>query len=304
VFAGIGCNLLARAKPKLRRPVAKFFRFLHVYAIAVILPSVVFISVAKYSLSDVVGFSNAFVLGFLVMGICFVTAVGISKRVKDNRETTIALALNAGFMNVTYLGFPATYAVLGAKSLGPAALYAMAVGITHIILGTVLMTLASKRKVSAKPLVMSVITFPAVFALLAALLFVVFSAPLPSFIYQPFDSYVAPAFFALMLLLVGYQINLVSPRRYRDELISVGAFRFIISPILTYIFIIALGLNISSDLSPKPALLLSAMPPAVFNLILAHNFKRDTRIYGAMVFYLTMVFLLLVLPVMSVSVLA
>jgi hypothetical protein len=304
VFVGIGFRLASQRHARLKRPVGRFFKFLQAYAISVILPSIVFVAIARCPPTDLVGFSNAFVLGFLVMGICFVSSVCISQRVGDDQQKTIALSLNSGFMNVAYLGFPAVYAVLGPGALGPAALYAMGVGIPHVLLGTVLLTLAAKRRISASSLAISVVSFPAVFALIAALLFVGFGAPIPPFIHEPFNAYIAPVFFTLMLLLVGYQVTLISPKKYRDELLSVGVFRFVISPILTYIFIVALRLDFARDLSPKPALLQSAMPPAVFNLILAHNFGLDTRIYGALVFYLTLASLVFVLPVMSALALA
>lgn len=299
VLAGVALGQLGGRHRALARPLSKFFRFLHSYAIAVILPVVVFFSIARFSPADVLGFSSAFAIGFLVSGICFVGSVLISGRVGEDRERTVALALASGYMNVAYLGFPAVYSLLGPGALGPAALYAMGVGIPHVILGTVLFTLLSKKRVEARALILSVISFPAVFALLAALLFVALGAPIPVAFYTPFDELIAPLFFALMLLLVGYQTVLTDPREYRDELISVGAFRFVISPVLAYIFVVAFGLDFGRDLSPKPSVLQSAMPPAVFNLILAHNFKRDVRLYGALTFYPTLFFLFVVLPVLS-----
>lgn len=265
----------------------------------VVLPLVVFFSIAKHPPSTIIGFSNALVIGFLVSSICFILAVAISTRSHDSRETAVAFSLNSGYMNVTYLGFPAVYAVFGSAALGPATLYAMGVGVPNLLLGTALLTLLSNRRISGRSLALSVISFPAVFALIAALLFVAFSAPIPSLLYEPFDHFVAPVFFALMLLLAGFQITLVSPRKYWEELISVGVIRFLLSPAIAYALILALGLSFTTDMSPKPALLQSAMPPAIFNLILAHNFKQNTKLYGALVFYLTLVFLFGVLPVIS-----
>jgi len=40
------------------------------------------------------------------------------------------------------------------------------------------------------------------------------------------------------------------------------------------------------------------MPPAIFNIILAYNFKLDLKLYGAMVFYSTFVSLFVALPIM------
>ncbi|MEW6222592.1 MAG: AEC family transporter [Candidatus Hadarchaeota archaeon] len=274
------------------------FKFLNNFAIWVILPVVVFISTARYTSGQILGFGNALLLGFIGAGVCFVSAVVISNMAREDKKTTVAMTLNSTFMNTTYLGFPTVYVLLGSAALGPAALYAIGIGTLHIIFGTAMASLISKRRLTSRDVAMTVLTFPAVFALIAALVFVAFQAPLPDIVKNTFDTYLAMPFFALMLLLVGYQIPLVNPRRYFGQLATVGSLRFLVCPLVSYLFILILGLNLRTDLSPRPALLLSAMPPAVFNIILAHNFKLDMKLYGALVFYLTLAFLFVALPLL------
>jgi hypothetical protein len=286
---------------KLKRVLPEFFKTLNIFTIWIILPSIVFISIVKYPGRQFLEFGNALLLAFVVLGVCFVSTVVLSYITKENRKTTIALVLNSSFMNVVYIGFPVVYAVLGPEFLGPAALYAMGIGIPHLILGTTLASLAAKRRITLRLVAMSILTFPAAFALIAALLFVGFQAHIPPIIPNAFDKYVAPFFFIIMLSVVGFQIPLVNPRRYTKQLVSVGAFRFIVAPIITYLMILAFGLSLGDAPVPSsapPAFLLSAMPPALFNVILAHTFGLDTKLYGALVFYLTWVSLLLVLPIM------
>jgi predicted permease len=280
------------------RALDKIFKILNAFAIWVILPVVVFISTARYNASQILGFGNALLLGFISVGVCFVSAVVFFHFTKDDRKTTIAVVLNSAFMNVTYLGFPAVYALLGTdpRYMVAAALFAMGAGTLHVIFGTVLASSAAKKRLTPRTVVITVVSFPAVFALIAALLFVAFNAPIPGIVVTTFDTYLAMPFFALMLMLVGYQIPLVNPRKYSRHLATVGTLRFVISPLVTYLAIVALGLNFTTDFAPKAALLLSAMPPAVFNVILAHNFKLDEKFYGAIVFYLTLISIFLVLP--------
>ena len=275
----------------------KVFKLLNAFALWVILPVVVFISTARpETAARILGFGNALLLGFISVGVCFVSAVAFSYLTKDDRKTTIAVVLNSAFMNVTYLGFPAVSLLLGANYMGAAALFAMGVGTLHVIFGTVLASSAAKKRLTPRAVVITVVTFPAVFALIAALLFVAFNAPIPSIVGTTFDAYLAMPFFALMLMLVGYQIPLVNPRKYSRHLATVGMLRFILSPLVTYLVIFILGLNFSTEFTPKASLLLSVMPPAVFNVILAHNFKLDDKFYGAIVFYLTLISIFLVLP--------
>ncbi len=303
VFLGVGLRIVAGRDSRLSGPLKKTFNFLNALVIWVILPSVVFVSIARYTGGELFGFINAFILAFLTLGFCFVSSVVLSLRAKDDRNKTIALALNSSFMNVTYLGFPAVYVMLvprmGPDAMASAALYGMGVGIPNIIFGTMLASTAAKKKITSRTVIMKILTFPAAFALVAALLFVGFNAPIPSVVHQTFNTYLTLPFFAIMLIVVGYQVPIVNPRKYFGELLTVGSFRFLISPLLTFVVIALLGLDIVTDKTPKPSLLQSAMPPAVFNMILATKYKLDTKLYGALVFYLTLFSLLVVLPVIS-----
>jgi hypothetical protein len=200
-------------------------------------------------------------------------------------------------MNVTYLGLPVVYALLGSGGLGPASLYAMGIGIPHLVFGIMLASSAAKKRVTLGSLIETVVTFPAAFALIVALLFVGFGAPLPDVVRDFFDANLAKIFFALMLLVVGYQMVIIKPRKYAGLLTTVGAIRFLICPLVTYIGILALGLKMS-DLTPMPALIQAAMPPAIFNMILAYNYNLDRKLYGALIFYLTLISLFVVLPLL------
>ena len=310
VLLGKGARIVTGRIKILARPARIGFRFLNVFVLWVVLPVVVFVSIARYSFGEILGFGNALVLAFVGMGVCFVSAVALSHVAKDDRKTTVAIALNSAFMNVAYLGLPLVYALtahapprpeLGPTwGLGPATLFAMGIGIPHLILGVTLASSAAKKRVTPGFVLENVITFPAAFALIVAMLFVGFGATVPRVVIGTFDSILAIPFFALMLLLVGYQMPLVSPRKYVGELATVGALRFLVCPIVTYVMILMLGLHIGGpqpDLTPKPALIQSIMPPAVFNIILAHNYKLDVKLYGAIVFYLTLVSLFIVMPV-------
>ena len=274
------------------------FHYLYMLILWVMLPTVVFVSIARYTLRAILGFSSAVVFAFVGLGVCFVLAVGLSALMHYNRKTTIAVTLNSAFMNVTHLGLPLVYAMVGIGGLGPASLYAVAIGIPHLVLGVAFAASAGKRRVSPRFVVENVLVFPATIALITAMLFVGFHAHLPDVVRETFDVYLAKPFFALMLIFVGYQMPLVNPRKYASKLATVGVIRFLVCPLVVFALIGIVGLNIATDISPKPALIQSLMPPAIFNIFLAYNFKLDLKLYGAMVFYLTFVSLFVALPLM------
>lgn len=171
----------------------------------------------------------------------------------------------------------------------------MAIGIMHLTFGVALATSATGKKVSVREIVLGVLTFPAAFVLIVALLFAFLAHP-PYSIQPAFDYLAKPSFF-LMLLLVGYQIPLVNPRKYARPLATVSIIRFVVCPLATWLAISVFGWAWAIQ-TTKPALIMAAMPPAVFNVIIAHKFKLDLKLYGALVFYLTIVSLFVALPLL------
>ncbi len=298
LFTGFFIRIISTRIKRIEQITKLCFRYLNMFVLWGALPAVVFFSIARYSLIQILGFGNAIFLASIGLGACFVSSMVISHIAGDSKETTIALVMNSAFMNVSYLGLPVIYALLGIEGLGPGALYAMMIGVLHLIFGVAMASHASKKRLGLGSLIEHVVTFPAAFALIVALLFVGLGAPIPTAARDFFDVYLAKPFFALMLVVVGYQMHIVNPRKYFGLLGMVGAIRFLVSPLVTYLGVIMLGLSVAADITPKPALIQSVMPPAIFNLILASNYKLDPKLYGALFFYLTLVSLLIALPVL------
>jgi predicted permease len=265
----------------------------------VMLPAVVFISIAWQSLTDIIGLAPVVALAFVGFGICFFLAIAASSMMHVDKKMAAAVAMNSAFMNVTYLGLPVVYAIFGTSgAMAAASIYAMIIGVFHLTLGVAFVTSSTGKKVSARSISYGVLTFPAAFVLIIALLFVGLRGVPPIAIRTPLD-YIAKPSFALMLLLVGYQMPLVNPRKYASALTVTGAIRLLICPLITYICIILFGLSATAPFA-KTALIMAAMPPAVFNVYLAHNFKLDLKLYGTIVLYLTFISLFLALPLMMI----
>ncbi len=283
--AGIALQRVKAAKP--------VFRVINLVVIWVMLPAIVFSSIAYQSPTRILG--AAVPLAFLGLGVCFILSMAVARAMRLDKKASTAIVLNASFMNVTYLGLPIVYALGG--DLGPASLYAMAIGITHLTFGVAMATSAAGKKVSLRSIVLGVLTFPAAFTLIVALLFVGFRALPPTDMKIALDYLAKPSFF-LMLLFVGYKIPPINPRKYLSSLATVGIIRSLICPIVTYLCIMALpGIEIGGP-TAKAALIMAAMPPAVFNMVIANKFKLNLKLYGALVFYLTLVSLFLALPLM------
>lgn len=268
------------------------FRGINWLVIYIMFPALVFSAVASKSPAYIAQLGSAAVLASVVLGCCAIASLAISSALWLDRKTSVTLMLNACFMNCVYIGFPVVYLLLGDAGLAPASIFVLIIGIMHLTVGVALAAGGSGKRISARRLADSVLSFPPAFALIVALVMVYLGAALPSGVFTTLDYIGKPAMF-LMLLFVGYQLPLVNPRKYAPTLTAVGLIRFILSPLVILVGIKTLGIG---EFIGKSALILAVMPPAVFNLMLARNFNLDLRLYGAVVFYLTFVSLLAAIP--------
>ncbi|MEM2865544.1 MAG: AEC family transporter [Candidatus Hadarchaeales archaeon] len=279
----------------LRPLTAPFFRLLEALIMCAILPITVLVSIARYSPSELLGGLGAMWMAILAVGACFLFSAGLCLLAGLKRERTVGVVLNSAFMNVGHLGLPLVYALLGTEYLLPASFYAVAVAVPNLVVGVfMLSSLSGKRK----HLLDYLTGFPPLLALLCASAFVALGTPLPEEVGSFFDAYLAGPFFFLMLLFAGYCLEVVKPGKYKEELLVIGSARFLLSPAITILAMMLLDLNFTSDLSPKPSLLLSLMPPAAFNLILAHTYRSEEGLYGAAVMFLTLFSLFLLFPLL------
>ncbi|KXB04223.1 hypothetical protein AKJ48_03255 [candidate division MSBL1 archaeon SCGC-AAA261O19] len=208
--------------------------------------------------------------------------------------------MNASFMNYTFLGLAVVYVIGGAlpsvtavEALGMASIYAVTMGVVHLTVGVALAaSSSSEKKPSLRSITLSILTFPAAFALIVALLFVGFNVTWPMELQSWVDMFANPAVF-LMLLAAGYHMPVVDPRKYLPTISLVGFIRLLVCPLVTYGAIILAGVG---QTVATTALILAAMPPGVFNIILAEKFDLDLELYSATIFYLTLISLFISVP--------
>lgn len=282
IGAGIACRRIRVTK--------LVFEAMNALVIWVLFPVVIFNAIA----------SKGRVFGSPVILACFglaasavFSALAIT-RARIERKRGAMLALSACFMNYAYLGFPLVTLLLGTEGLAIAALYGVVVGIFHLTIGVAFAMGASGKKTNPRLVAGELLAFPPVFAMIIALgLVTILGAPvLPTMVSDILEKLTLPLF-VCMLLIVGYSMQFVNPRKYGRELSITGAVRFVVCPLVTYLGAVLMGVD---PIVRKSAVLLSVMPPALFNIVLAKKFKLDPRFTGAMIFYLTLVSLFVVTP--------
>jgi predicted permease len=259
------------------------FELLRVFTTWIILPLIAFVYVGSLLPTQVATLWGAVMAAVMGVAACFFASCFFVSRLP--KEEGVALVLNSSFTNVAHLGLPVIYAKLGSDFMPPAVLYAVTVAVLNLFLGTLLMHFLITRSPSLRQIFTQTFTFPAVVLLVLALLLVYLHAPLPRDFSDFFTQRVFPVFFLLLLVQVGYHLRIEISRKYARHLPVVAVLRFILCPLVTLAIcrLMELGASVVSS-----SFYLSMMPPAFFNLILAHSLNLDLRPYSLTVFVLTL----------------
>jgi len=289
IGAGIACRRIRATKP--------MFKVIDLLVVWVLFPVVIFNAIVKQERV----FGSPVILACFGLAASAVFSALAITRAHMEKKRGAALALNACFMNYGYLGFPLAALLFGGEGLAIAAVYGVVIGIFHLTVGAAFAVGAAGKKVKSRLVAGELLAFPPVFAMLVALgLVVSLGSPLlPTEISQPLETLTLPLF-VCFLLLVGYDMQFVNPRRYWRELSVAGVVRFVACPIVTYLGAVLMGVDPIRDRPVmQTAVLLSIMPPAMFNIVLARRFKLDLGLTSAMIFYLTLVSLFAVIPLVT-----
>ncbi len=280
----------------------KVFEFLfegiYKLVLILILPALVFGSVAVERPAGILSFGVISALALIGLGATSVVSVVGTHIAGLNREKTTEILINASFMNYTFLGLAVVQSIVGTDGLGHASIYAVTIGVIHLTIGIILTKSSTGREIKPAEILYEILSFPAAFALIVALLFVSFDAAIPYWevARAGMDRYANLASF-IMVLAAAYKMEIGHLRKYLSHIITIGFIRLLICPLVTLGAIEVFGVDWSSPI-PSIALLLSVMPPGIFNVILAERFDLDREAYGSIVFYLTLVSLFVAVPLL------
>lgn len=272
------------------------FEKLYKLVVVLVLPALVFGAIAVERPPGILSFGSISSLALIGLGATSLAGMAGTYIVGLGREKSTEIFINGVFMNYTFLGLAVVQSILGSTALGKASIYAVTVGIIHLTVGMVLTRTSAGKDVKVTQIIYDILTFPAAFLLIVALLFVIFRVPVPyeGLAEAGYDNYANLASF-LMVLATGYKMKIGGFRKYFSTMIGVGFLRLFICPFATWMAIQFFRIEGSVA---QIALLLSVMPPGVFNIILAERFNLDIESYSSTVFYLTLISLLVAVPLL------
>lgn len=225
-------------------------------------------------------------LAFLLMIFLAVVAYIVGKALSLKPATLGAFILVAAVGNTGYLGYTIVSSVYGKSGLVKAFFYDIFGTVVFVFtIGLYIAETYGTHDGKIKKL-KEILTFPALIALVLALLLRNFA--LPAFFLKAV-SYLAKATIPLIMLSVGLSLEAKKAKNYLGLSIFVVVIKLLISPLLAY-FGGLLG-QMSSDLL-KVAVLEASMPSAMLTLVIGRKHKLDTDFIPAAIVITTLLGLL------------
>lgn len=193
------------------------------------------------------------------------------------------LLLNS-FSNAGFLGLPLCWIVFGSQGLYYGSLYVVIVGLIHYSLGIVVAL--REEKAGWTSAIKDTLRFPVFWIFLIIL--VIFNlriTPSP----QIMNAFGIIGQIALFLIMLYVGLNLVKPDKIKEfykETFYVGAFRFLISPLVIFLPMLFLKPDGAQILA-----FMAMMPPAIFNTVIASYYRLNERLCASITTILTILFL-------------
>jgi predicted permease len=260
LFAGMGIRALWRGVR---------WRYLQIFILYFTYPVLMFTEMVKANLTF--SLLEAVILSIGYMALCFAVS-GLTSRGMDRRDRGTVI-FNSTFFNSMFLPFPIIYAFYG--DLSVALVFSLPFMVVHNTLGVYLAARwgdgGSPRKAIAESM-----TFPPILALAAGLLarpFLCGYVSTPQFSLASsigtLTVYLSLVFAGLMIPLSGESVTL---RKRVPALITLN--RLVLSPVLSVLIILMFGLN---GVLRNTFLIMSFMPTAFTNVIIASRFRLDVE---------------------------
>ncbi len=217
--------------------------------------------------------SNQDILRTLAVAILVITCVGvltwlIGRVLRLDRLTLSAVLITAMFMNAGNYGLPLTSFAFGDQALAFASIFFVINAVCTNTVGIVIASSGSMRVVDA---IKGLFKFPAIYALVLAILFMQFKWQLPSGLDRAV-TLLSNAAIPCMLVLLGMQLVNIHFEGQAAPLILTGSMRLLIAPALAFGMTRLFGM---SGPAYQAVVLEAAMPVAVMTTILATEFEAQ-----------------------------
>ncbi|MBL4658940.1 MAG: AEC family transporter [Alcanivoracaceae bacterium] len=265
---------------------------LNLFVIYVSLPALVLMKVPELK------FSQEVLIVAIVPWILLIFSAGIiiiaAKIFNWSRDILAALLLIVPLGNTSFLGIPMVQSFFGEQAVPYALIYdQLGSFLALAVYGSLILALFSqeKNKVTIKSVLMKIITFPPFISLIFALMFSYITLPQS---YFDFLSPLAATLVPVVMIAVGFQLNLKLESGQLQPFIIGLSVKMLIAPALIFLLFLLFGLD---GMIYRVTVFEAAMPPMISAGALAIMVNLAPKLTAAMIAY-GIVFSFVTLPIL------
>jgi len=283
LMAGVGA-ILARLKQISPTPISAVT--LYIFSPALILHSLSNTTLATEDLGRITLFSFILAAVLYVIGLLGAKVSGIG------RSGRSAFLLGTLFMNAGNYGLPVALFAFGQAGLDIAIVFLVG---QATLSGTLAIYVASASNLTPAAAIRVVARMPMLYATVLGIALNLSGLEIPEFLARPTEL-LGDAAVPSMLMVLGIELSNRFALEAPKALILVAIIRLIFSAVLAYLISIPLGIT---GLTQDVLIVLSAMPTAVFTIILASEFDARPTFVTSVVVVTTILSLATVAPLIT-----
>ena len=220
-------------------------------------------------------FGQVFLTALGIVGITGL-AVGMGLHASGKIERLRGLLLPAIFMNTGNMGLPLNQLAFGPEGLSYAVIFFVSIAVLHYSLGITML--------KVKGGFWEALRLPLIYATVLGIILNLGRISLPAWIVTPVDL-IGQIAIPLMILVLGYQLRQV---QFKQLGLSVmfAIFRIVGGFLAGLLMVNVIGL---AGTAAKVVILMSALPPAVLNSVLAKKYNRNPELVSSTILIGTLI---------------
>lgn len=225
-------------------------------------------------------------INIVLIAIVYVAiSIGILMKIpiSDDSGLRKAITITSIFQNNVFLGFPVLLMLL--NDISAAAMYSLIIFILHI-------SVAGLLAAGRGNIVVSVLKIPIIYGFLIGT-FIHYTMSQYYETIAPYMSYTHSLLSYSAVYILGYTLPLtfIHVKQNMSALYLIGVWRFIISPLIHFVLLSFLTLP---SLYWKEIMILSIMPPAVMNTVIARIYNWKPELVASITLILTLISMIII----------
>ena len=235
-------------------------------------------------------------IGVIVLTVCVVAVMGLLTFLfgtffKLERPALTSILITTMFSNTGNYGLPLVAFAFGKEALSYAGIYFVT---TTVLFYTIGVLIASLGHMNLKEAVIGLFKIPTLYAVLLAVLANVFSIPIPGPVNRAVEL-AAGGTIPLMLILLGVELTRVQFLGSARAMQLSVALKLLIAPLIALLLTSVFGM---SGPAQQASVTQASMPSMVSAMVLAAEYRLDSKLVTAIVFISTLLSPLTLTPLL------